>query len=212
MKARAPVFLMPGPSEIRLAREAFVTRILTKASHAENERGNPIRTSGDREARSDRRIDVAEIANYVSALRYGMDRVEALPLSLRLIRDIHEVLMTGVRGGEPSRTPGEFRASQNWIGGPTPATARFVPPPVDEMHRCLDELERFLHGESELPLLIRVGIAHAFFETNRAISAPCPGMLHPSSHAAARTGGSGRAAVPGAVPLTLQSPGSEPRW
>ncbi|MDT8368413.1 MAG: Fic/DOC family N-terminal domain-containing protein [Longimicrobiales bacterium] len=94
--------------------------------------------------RSERKVEVKEIANYVSALRFGLDRVVALPLSLRLIREIHEELMTGVRGGEPSKTPGEFRTSQNWVGGPTPVTARFVPPPVDEMHRCLDELERFL--------------------------------------------------------------------
>lgn len=115
--------------------------------------------------RAERRVDVHEIANYVAALRFGIQRVEKLPLSLRLIREIHEGLMTGVRGGERSKTPGEFRASQNWIGGPSPATARFVPPPVPEMKRCLDELERFLHDESDLPLLVRVGLAHAFFET-----------------------------------------------
>lgn len=73
--------------------------------------------------------------------------------------------MTGVRGGEAARTPGEFRRSQNWIGGPTPQTARFVPPPVEDMHRCLHELESFLHDGSGLPTLIRVGLAHAQFET-----------------------------------------------
>ena len=73
--------------------------------------------------------------------------------------------MTGVRGGEPSKTPGEFRTSQNWIGGPSPATARFVPPPVGEMRAALHELEVFLHEDSPLPLLIRVGLAHAQFET-----------------------------------------------
>ena len=115
--------------------------------------------------RSDRHIDVREINNYIDALRYGLERVESLPLSLRLIREIHEKLMTGVRGGEPSKTPGEFRRSQNWIGGPTPATARFVPPPVPEMQAALNELELFLHAESDLPILIRVGLAHAHFET-----------------------------------------------
>jgi Fic family protein len=113
----------------------------------------------------ERRVDVREITNYIDALRYGLDRVQELPLSLRLITEIHGRLMTGVRGGEPSRTPGEFRRSQNWIGGPTPQTARFVPPPVEEMQRCLHELESFLHDESELPTLIRVGLAHAHFET-----------------------------------------------
>lgn len=115
--------------------------------------------------RADRRVDVQEIANYVAALRYGLERVEEFPLSLRLIREIHERLMTGVRGGEPAKTPGEFRTSQNWIGGPSPATARFVPPPVAEMHEALGELESFLHADSDLPLLVRVGLAHAFFET-----------------------------------------------
>lgn len=115
--------------------------------------------------KADREIDVKEIANYIAALRYGLDRVKDLPLSLRLIREIHRELMTGVRGGEPSKTPGEFRTSQNWIGGPTPATARFVPPPVDPMRAALHELELFLHADGDLPLLIRVGLAHAQFET-----------------------------------------------
>lgn len=115
--------------------------------------------------RGDRKIDVREITNYIEALRYGLDRVEELPLSLRLIREIHEKLMRGVRGGEPAKTPGEFRRSQNWIGGPSPATARFVPPPVPNMQSALHELELFLHTPSELPILIRVGLAHAQFET-----------------------------------------------
>jgi len=115
--------------------------------------------------KADRRVDVREITNYIDALRYGLERVQELPLSLRLVREIHKRLMTGVRGGEAARTPGEFRRSQNWIGGPSPETARFVPPPVEEMNRCLYELESFLHDESDLPVLIRVGLAHAHFET-----------------------------------------------
>lgn len=115
--------------------------------------------------KGDRPIDVREIANYIAALRYGLERVDELPLSQRLIREIHRELMTGVRGGEPSRTPGAFRTSQNWIGGPSPATARFVPPPVDSMRAALNELELFLHAESDLPVLVRVGLAHAQFET-----------------------------------------------
>lgn len=115
--------------------------------------------------RADRKVDIREITNYIEALRYGLDRVKELPLSLRLIREIHERLMSGVRGGEPSKTPGEFRRSQNWIGGPSPSTARFVPPPVDVMHPSLHELEAFLHAESELPILVRVALAHAHFET-----------------------------------------------
>lgn len=115
--------------------------------------------------KSERRIDVLEISNYVSALRYGLERSREFPMSLRLIRDIHGVLMEGVRGGEPAKTPGEFRTSQNWIGGPTPATARFVPPPVHEMKRSLHEFELFLHADDSLPTLVRVGLAHAQFET-----------------------------------------------
>ncbi|MEZ4416151.1 MAG: Fic family protein [Gemmatimonadota bacterium] len=113
----------------------------------------------------ERPIDIREISNYIDALRFGLERVEELPLSLRLIREIHERLMTGVRGGEPARTPGEFRRSQNWIGGPSPATARFVPPPLDPMKSALHELENFFHADSPLPILIRVGLAHAQFET-----------------------------------------------
>lgn len=114
---------------------------------------------------AERRVDVREIANYIDALRFGLDRVDELPFSLRLIREIHERLMTGVRGGDPTKTPGEFRRSQNWIGGPSPATARFVPPPVDPMMTSLHELEDFFHEDSRLPILIRVGLAHAHFET-----------------------------------------------
>src|SRR5437773_8695344 len=116
-------------------------------------------------ARGERSVDVQEVSNYVLALRYGLRRVKSLPLSLRLLREIHARLMRGVRGGEPSKTPGEFRRSQNWVGGPSPATARYVPPPVHEMQRALDEFERALHTRPPYPLLINVGLAHAQFET-----------------------------------------------
>ena len=116
-------------------------------------------------ARTERRIDVHEVSNYVRALRYGLKRVQTLPLSLRLIREIHTRLMRGTRGGEPGKTPGEFRRTQNWVGGPSPVTARYVPPPVPEMHRALDEFERSLHDRGQRPILINVAIAHAQFET-----------------------------------------------
>lgn len=116
-------------------------------------------------ARSERTIDVQEVSNYVSALRYGLRRTAALPLSLRLIREIHARLMRGVRGGEPAKTPGEFRRSQNWVGGPSPATARYVPPSVPEMHEALDRLEKALHDDAPIPVLVNVGLAHAQFET-----------------------------------------------
>jgi Fic family protein len=109
--------------------------------------------------------DIEEVVNYVGAMRYGLDRLTELPLSLRLIREIHERLLHGVRGGH--RAPGEFRTSQNWIGPPgcTLATAAFVPPPVHEMHQALDSFERFLHQTASLPVLIHCGLAHAQFET-----------------------------------------------
>jgi len=108
--------------------------------------------------------DIHEVINYVAAMDYGLNRLKTLPLSLRLIREIHGKLLTGVRGA--NRTPGEFRKGQNWIGpsGCTLATATFVPPPVPEMQVALDNLEKFLHDDS-LPLLIQCGLAHAQFET-----------------------------------------------
>lgn len=108
--------------------------------------------------------DVAEVVNYVRAMNYGLRRLDELPLSLRLIREIHSELLEGVRGAH--RAPGEFRRSQNWIGpaGATVETATFVPPSVPEMHQALDEFEKFLHDDS-LPVLIQTGLAHAQFET-----------------------------------------------
>jgi Fic family protein len=109
--------------------------------------------------------DVADVVNYVAAMNHGLQRLSTLPLSLRLIREIHGKLLAGARGGE--RTPGEFRTSQNWIGpkGSTLQTARFVPPPKHEMDRALDNLEKFLHEREVLPPLIHCGLAHAQFET-----------------------------------------------
>jgi len=110
--------------------------------------------------------DVAEVVNYVDAMNYGLERLKELPLSLRLIREIHEKLLTGVRGSE--RSPGEFRRSQNWIGSPGAnglAKAMFVPPPPHEMNETLDNLEKFFHDDQPMPLLIKVGLIHAQFET-----------------------------------------------
>src|SRR5262245_20807423 len=108
--------------------------------------------------------DVEEVVNYVRAMNQGLRRLQQLPLSLRLIREIHATLLENARGSH--RTPGEFRRTQNWIGpaGCTLETATFVPPPVREMHVALDNLEKFLHDTS-LPLLIQCGLAHAQFET-----------------------------------------------
>lgn len=109
--------------------------------------------------------DVSEVVNYVEAMNYGLDRLATLPVSVRLIREIHEHLLDGVRGSH--LTPGELRTSQNWIGpgGCTLNEAIFVPPPPGEVPQALADLERFIHSDSGLPLLIKIGLAHAQFET-----------------------------------------------
>jgi Fic family protein len=109
--------------------------------------------------------DVREVYNYVQALEHGLERLQSLPLSLRLIREIHARLIEGVRGEH--QTPGEFRRSQNWIGPPaaTLNDASFVPPPPTDMHKALDAFEKFLHAPSRLPPLVRLGLIHYQFET-----------------------------------------------
>ena len=109
--------------------------------------------------------DIREVVNYVRAMNHGLERLKVLPLCNRLIREIHDVLMSGVRGGD--RTPGEFRRTQNWIGpaGCNLSTASFVPPSAADMIDSLDHLERFLHDQSSLPHLIHCGLAHAQFES-----------------------------------------------
>ena len=112
--------------------------------------------------------DVREVVNYVQALTYGIRRLNTLPLSNRLIRELHATLMEDVRGQE--RHPGEFRRSQNWIGQPgaTLDGAIYVPPPASEVPQAMSDLERFLHSPQGIPLLVHAGLAHAQFE-----------MIHP---------------------------------
>src|ERR1039457_3145689 len=109
--------------------------------------------------------DVLEVSNYVAALNHGLDRLRAgFPLSLRLVREIHGVLLSKGRGSD--KQSGEFRQSQNWIGGARPGTAAFVPPPPDLVLDCMNALELFLHEErTDLPLLIKAGLVHVQFET-----------------------------------------------
>lgn len=109
--------------------------------------------------------DVGEVVNYVRAMNRGLSRLADLPVSTRLMREIHGVLMEGVRGGKLA--PGELRTSQNWIGpaGCTLSEAVFVPPPPHEVPHALAELERFLHSDSSLPVLLQVALAHAQFES-----------------------------------------------
>lgn len=108
--------------------------------------------------------DVTEVSCYVAAMDYGIERLKSLPLSLRLLREIHAKLMSNARGGH--KTPGEFRTSQNWIGGTRPSKALFVPPPPERLMETLDAFERFLHDDKvKLPALIRAALAHVQFET-----------------------------------------------
>ncbi|MCP4164288.1 MAG: Fic family protein [Chloroflexi bacterium] len=109
--------------------------------------------------------DVDEVLNYVNAMNYGLERLQSLPVSVRLIREIHEHLLRNVRGGE--HQPGEVRRTQNWIGpaGCTLNEAIFVPPPPHEVPVALAQWERFLHADDAIPYLLKVGLAHAQFET-----------------------------------------------
>lgn len=110
--------------------------------------------------------DVKEIENYIKAISYGFERLETLPLSLRLIREIHAILMEGVRG--ENKTPGEFRRSQNWIGGYSISTASYVPPSIDYLNSCLDNFEKFLHENDKISMLVKAALIHSQFE-----------MIHP---------------------------------
>lgn len=111
------------------------------------------------------RDDVTEVSNYVSAMEYGLERLAGgFPLSNRLIREMHGQLLSSGRGSR--ERPGEFRVSQNWIGGTRPGNARYVPPPSHAVQDCMGSLELFLHESDDgLPILARAGLAHAQFET-----------------------------------------------
>lgn len=109
--------------------------------------------------------DVNEIANYVAAMNYGLETLDHLPLSIRLLREVHSRLLIGTRGG--SKAPGEVRRIQNWIGpeGSDPKSSAFVPPPPNELAELLSNLEHYFHAENSLPTIVRAGICHAQFET-----------------------------------------------
>lgn len=119
--------------------------------------------------------DVKEIVNYINAMNYGVKRLETLPLSLRLIREIHKILLKDVRGQE--RYPGKFRKSQNWVGGRTINLATYVPPPIHELPGLLDNFEKFLHLKTKMPILIKAALTHAQFE-----------LIHPFLDGNGRTG------------------------
>lgn len=127
--------------------------------------------------RSTQAPDVKDILCYIRALNYGLNRFHTLPLSVRFIRELHDQLMSGARATQHP-FPGEFRYTQNWIGGNSPGNARFVPPPPSEVPRCLGELEQFIHAKKdEYPPLLKAALLHAQFET-----------IHPFTDGNGRTG------------------------
>jgi Fic family protein len=128
------------------------------------------------EEKSRLRPDVDDIVHYVDAVNYGIKRTKTLPISLRLVREIHARLMTGARSTQHPY-PGDFRRSQNWIGGKTPAQASFVPPAPHDMHKALSDLEKFIHAKDDYPSLVKAGLIHAQFET-----------IHPFTDGNGRTG------------------------
>lgn len=132
--------------------------------------------AGNAEPRSSLAADVDDILHYVAALDFGLERAAELPFSLRFIRELHEVLMHDARSTQFSY-PGEFRSTQNWIGGTRPDNALFVPPPVDSMMQALDDLERFAHSCDRYPALVKAALLHAQFET-----------IHPFTDGNGRTG------------------------
>lgn len=156
--------LLPNP---HLVVGAYITREAVASSRIEGTQASITEVLEAAVTGESPRNDVREVNNYVNALEHGIGRLQGgFPLALRLIKEMHAILLRGVRGAE--KTPGEFRRSQNWISSPDnrPMTARFVPPPIDAMQAALHDWEEYLHDPSpNLPLLIRCALLHYQFET-----------------------------------------------
>jgi Fic family protein len=148
---------------------AFVRKEAVVSSQIEGTQATLVdllKYEADDSVTSERELDVEEVTNYLDALKYALREVArpaGLPLSVRLLNEIHRRLMKGVRGAE--KQPGEVRRSQNWIGGTRPGTAAFVPPPPNLVGDCLSDLEKYIHGRDDLAPLIRAGLVHVQFET-----------------------------------------------
>lgn len=128
------------------------------------------------EEKNRKNSDVDDIEHYIKAANYGVERTKEFPISLRFITELHEKLMRGARSTQHAY-PGEFRRSQNWIGGKSPTDASFVPPAPIDMHKSLDDLEKFIHAKDDYPSLVKAGLLHAQFET-----------IHPFTDGNGRTG------------------------
>lgn len=156
--------VLPDP---HLLANAYTVREAVSSSRIEGTQASVTDVFDADATGENRRNDVREVRNYVKSIQHGISRLDGgFPLCLRLLREMHAVLLQGVRGQE--RTPGEFRRSQNWIESPDnqPRTARYVPPPLEFMNDALDDWEKYLHDEEpHLPLLIRCALLHYQFET-----------------------------------------------
>ena len=142
----------------------FVTKDATSSAQIEGTKATMVDALEKDAGIAAAHTDADDILFYIKALHYGTDRLKNFPFSLRFIRELHAQLMTGARSTHFA-DPGEFRKSQNYIGGTMPSNASFVPPTVNEMHRSLDDFEKFLHNERSAPPLIHAGFMHAQFET-----------------------------------------------
>lgn len=157
--------LLPNP---HLLVSAYVTKEAVSSSRIEGTQASVTEVFDAVVTGGAKRDDIKEVRNYIEALEHGVRRIEVddFPISLRLIKEMHRILLTGVRGQD--KTPGEFRRTQNWIQSPDnrPDTARFVPPPKDEMWDALDDWEKYCHDKyPRLPQLIRCALLHYQFET-----------------------------------------------
>ncbi len=157
--------LLPNP---HLLVNAYITREAVSSSRIEGTQASVTEVFDAVVTGEAKRDDIREVRNYINALEHGVRRIQHddFPISLRLIREMHKILLTGVRGQD--KTPGEFRRTQNWIQSADnrPDTARFVPPPVEEMWAALDDWEKYCHDDHpRLPLLVRCALLHYQFET-----------------------------------------------
>jgi len=153
--------LLPNP---HLLLQPYIAREALASSRIEGTQAS-LSDVFDAQARNKPEGPVREVTNYISALEHGLARLRALPVSKRLLCEVHGILLADVRGQE--RRPGEVRTSPNWIGSPDnrPETALFVPPDVDDMQRAFDDLERFIHESTNIPPLVKIALVHYQFET-----------------------------------------------